>query len=241
MKKTCVLLLVLLFIGCRYKQAAQDTTSPPPISIDSAVEFSVSQRTTTPLPKSDDKLLLTLDDITTGQVLVTLSCRDGKTVVATRSLRQNDIVAFTVSNHVYKLKLKKLTNVLIGEDTALFQLWPAAAEAESVLSEQDKIETLLSSLRQLSGAKFIRNGREHTVDEAVAHIKKKWELERTKIKTAEDFITMAGSKSSISGEPYLMRLPDGTEMKLEEWFRKQLDLMKTLDNKPRMHISSDKP
>jgi hypothetical protein len=241
MKKTCVLLLVLLFIGCKYKQAAQDTTSPPPISIDSAVEFSVSQRTTTPLPKSDDKLLLTLDDITAGQVLVTLSCRDGKTVVATRSLRQNDIVTFTVSNHVYKLKLKKLTNVLIGEDTALFQLWPAAAEAESVLSEQDKIETLLSSLRQLSGAKFIRNGREHTVDEAVAHIKKKWEWKKTEIKTAQDFITIAGSKSSVSGEPYLMRLSDGTEMKLEEWFHKQLDLMKTLDNKPRMHISSDKP
>jgi len=72
-------------------------------------------------------------------------------------------------------------------------------------------------------------------------MRKKWEWKKTEIKTAQDFITIAGSKSSVSGEPYLIRLSDGTEMKLEEWFRKQLDLMKTLGNKPRMHISSDKP
>jgi hypothetical protein len=205
--------------------------SPPPLSLDSAVEFSVSQRTTTPLPKSNDKLLLTLDDITSGQVLVTLSCHDGKTVIATRSLRQNDIVTFTVSNHVYKLKLKKLTNVLIGEDTAVFQLWPAAAEVESVLSEQDKIETLISSLSQLSGAKFIRNGQEHTVDEAVAHMRKKWEWKKTEIKTAQDFITIVGSRSSTTGKPYVIRYSNGAEITSEEWFRKRPKIIEKLPNK----------
>jgi len=226
MKKTYVLLLAFLFVGCSRKQVAPAAPSPPPISLDSAVEFSASQRSTTPLPKSDGKLLLTLDDITAGQVLVTLSWHDGKPVVATRSLRPNDIVTFTVSDHTYKLKLEKLTNILIGEDTALFLLWPATAP----LSEQDKIEALISSLRQLSssGAKFIRNDQEHTVDEAIGHIRKKWEWKKSEIKTVEDFITIVGSASSMSGEAYLIKLRDGTALTSEEWFRRQLDLMKKL-------------
>lgn len=99
-------------------------------SIDLPVEFTVSQRSVTPLPKSNGKLLLTIGDITRGQVLVRVSRRDGDVVVASRSLRENDIVAFTVDKHAYKLKLKTLTNKLIGNDYAVFQLWPATAEAK---------------------------------------------------------------------------------------------------------------
>ena len=98
-------------------------------SVDFPVEFTVSQRSTTPLPKSDGKLLLTLDDITRGQVLVTLASYDGKPVTATRSLRENDIVEFSVGKHAYKLKLKTLTNRLLRNDYAVFQLWPTTAEA----------------------------------------------------------------------------------------------------------------
>lgn len=230
MKRSCVLLLLLLLFGCRGKQAAPAAPSPPPIRLDSAVQFSASQRSTTPLPKSDGKLLITLSDITASQVLVTLSWDDGRPVVATRSIHQDEIVTFTVNSHTYKLKLEKLTNVLIGEDTALFRLWPASAEVEDVLSEQDKIEALISSLPQLSssGAKFIRNGREHTVEEAIGHMRDKWEWKKSEIKTVEDFITIAGSASSMSGQAYIIKLPDGTTLTSKEWFRKQLDLMKKL-------------
>jgi len=228
MRRSCVLLLLLLS-GCRGKQAAP-AAPPPPISLDSAVRFSASQRSTTPLPGSEGKLLITLSDITVGQVLVTLSWDDGRPVVATRSIRQDGIVTFAVNSHTYRLKLEKLTNVLIGEDTAHFRLWPATAEAENPLSEQDKIEALISSLRQLSssGAKFIRNGQEHTVEEAIGHMRDKWEWKKSEIKTVEDFITIIGSGSSMSGDAYLIKLPDGTALTSEEWFRKQLDLMKKL-------------
>ncbi|MHC4638771.1 MAG: DUF5329 family protein [Planctomycetota bacterium] len=199
------------------------------------VEFSVKQRSTTPLPKSGGKLILTLDDITGGQVLVTLSEHDGKPVVATRSLRQNDIVTFTVDNQAYNLKLKTLTNKLVGDDSAVFQLLPVAAEIEVILSEQDMIEKMISSLQQLSDSKFIRNGKEYTIDEAVTHIKRKWEWKKSEIKTAEDFITITGSKSSVSGEPYLIKHPDGKVMKLEDWFQKQLDLMKRINDKNQRH------
>lgn len=107
-------------------------------SIDLPVEFTVSQRSVTPLPKSNGKLLLAIGDITRGQVLVTVSRRDGELVVATRSLRENDIVAFTVNNHTYKLKLKTLTNELIGNDSAVFELWLVTAEVERLPKTEQK-------------------------------------------------------------------------------------------------------
>ncbi len=73
MKRSYVLFLVLAFFGCGRRQAEQDVPARPPLALDSPVEFSVSQRSTTPLPKSDGKLLLTLDEITTGEAFHNLS------------------------------------------------------------------------------------------------------------------------------------------------------------------------
>jgi hypothetical protein len=51
-----------------------------------------------------------------------------------------------------------------------------------------------------------------------------------KVKTAEDFIKYCASKSSITGEPYLMRFADGTTVKSEVYFRDKLKTFAT--NKP---------
>ncbi len=169
--------------------------------------------------------------------MTTLLWQNGTPIASTRSVRQNDMVVFTVSNHTYKIKLKPLTNVLVGEDRAVFQLWPETTEMGKVPSQSENIEILILSLRQLVGARFIRNGQEHTPDEAIVHMRKKWEWKKSKIKTAEDFIRIVGSKSSISGQPYMIRLSDGTEMKSEEWLSKQLELMKIL---PTQRMDSDK-
>ena len=118
------------------------------------VEFTVSQRSTTPLPGLNEKVVLTIDDITRGQVMTTLLWQNGAPITSTRSLRQNDVITFTVSNHVYKIKLKALTNVLVGEDTAAFRLWPITAEGDKTLSESEKIEVLILSLRQLVGCQI---------------------------------------------------------------------------------------
>jgi hypothetical protein len=97
-------------------------------SVDFPLELTLRQRTTKPLPYSDGKLLLTIGDITWWQVRVSLSWLDGEHLFSNRSLRENDIVTFTVGNQAYKLKLKTLTNTRIAEDYAVFQLWPATAE-----------------------------------------------------------------------------------------------------------------
>ena len=229
MKHFVILALTLaLMSGCGRTEQTPLTEPVPPIMLDAPAEFTISQRSTVSLPGSDGKLMITIDDITAGQVLTTISWQVGKPVVATRSLRQADVVTFTASNYAYKIKLKELTNVLVGEDSAVFQLWPATAEMDTVLSEHEKIETLILSLGQLAGATFVRNGQGYMPDEAVVHMMKKWEWKKTAIETAEDFIRIVGSKSSTSGKPYVIKMPDGTEVETEEWFKKQLKLMNEL-------------
>jgi hypothetical protein len=68
-----------------------------------------------------------------------------------------------------------------------------------------------------SNATFIRNGVSHTPAEAAAHIKAKYEHFKKDIKTPEDFIRLAASKSLLTGKPYLVRSPDGEEMRLDVW------------------------
>ncbi len=238
MKLLSILVITLVLLsGCGRTEQTSAPEPAAPTVLDAPVEFTVSQRSTTPLPGTNEEVVITLGDITGGQVMTTLSWHDGTPVVDTRSISQNDVVSFTVSNQTYKIKLKLLTNVLVGEDSAVFQLWPTTIERDKVLSQSQKIETLILSLRQLEGARFIRNEQEHTLDKAIAHMRMKWKWKRSEIKTAEDFIRIAGSKSSTSGKPYMIRLSDGTETKAEEWFSKQLALMNTPRNQ---HMDSDK-
>src|SRR5713226_6027707 len=89
---------------------------------------------------------------------------------------------------------------------------PAAA-AES--SEQT-INYLLDYVAN-SKATFVRNGTSHTPAKAVAHIKAKYDHFKKDIKTPEDFIRLAASKSLLSGKPYLVRTADGRETHLDVW------------------------
>jgi hypothetical protein len=198
------------------------TVVPPPLSIETPVRFTVKQRSTTPLPGSEKRILITLDDITRGQVLTTLAWDDGRPIAATRSLRKGEILPFTIESHRYTLTVLMLKNVLIGEDHLEFELAPAAASAQPLLSVDERIELLIQALAKLENATFIRNGEEHSVAEAVAHMRSKWEWKKRDIKTIEDFITLVGSKSSISGDPYLIKRSDGQTLRAEDWIREQL-------------------
>ncbi len=87
------------------------------------------------------------------------------------------------------------------------------AAAESL---EQTIDYLINYVAN-SKATFIRNGTLHTPAEAVAHIKAKYDHFKNDIKTPEDFIRLAASKSLLSGKPYLVRTPDGKEMHLDAW------------------------
>ena len=89
-------------------------------------------------------------------------------------------------------------------------------------SEAAKIRYLIGSVEALQGVKFFRNGSEYDAKKAADHLRLKLKMAGDRVKTVEDFIRLCGSKSSVSGEAYRMRLPDGTTMYAEAFFRKRL-------------------
>jgi hypothetical protein len=88
--------------------------------------------------------------------------------------------------------------------------------------EQNKIEFLLSSVQNLKGAKFIRNGSEFTGKEAAKHLRMKLQKAGGRVQTADDFIRLCASKSYISGKPYMIKSIEGKTVKSEEYFREKL-------------------
>ncbi len=87
--------------------------------------------------------------------------------------------------------------------------------------EAGRIEFLISSVENLKGAKFIRNGREHDSKEAGKHLRLKLERAEKYINNADDFIRI-NSSSYITGEPYLIKFSDGTIIEAENFFRERL-------------------
>ncbi|PJZ50895.1 DUF5329 domain-containing protein [Leptospira saintgironsiae] len=101
---------------------------------------------------------------------------------------------------------------------SVFSLAPSfAAEPE------DEIKTLVSSLDSCKGCVFIRNGSEHKLDEAKAHLLRKYDAAKSKITSTEDFIKGLASKSSITGTPYKIKFPDGKEVESEKWLTDKLN------------------
>jgi len=88
---------------------------------------------------------------------------------------------------------------------------PAAAEIE--------INHLLGLIEQ-SGCEFFRNGTWYDAQRAQAHLRAKYDVlaANDQIKTAEDFIEKAASKSSLSGRPYQIRCGGGAAMTTGKWF-----------------------
>jgi hypothetical protein len=97
----------------------------------------------------------------------------------------------------------------------------AVATAVSGLSEIEKIERLLEAVRT-SQVQFIRNGQPHAAEEAERHLRSKWTAAGDSVKTAQDFIERVASGSSLTGLPYGVRLPDGSETTAREWLLARL-------------------
>jgi hypothetical protein len=89
-------------------------------------------------------------------------------------------------------------------------------------SEAAKIRYLIGSVETLQGVTFLRNGVEYDARKAADHLRLKLRMAEDRVKTAEDFIRLCGSKSSLSGEAYRMRFPDGTTLVAEMFFRERL-------------------
>lgn len=101
------------------------------------------------------------------------------------------------------------------------------------LSSTAKTETavLLNEL-QSSGCQFYRNGSWHTGAEARNHLQMKLDylVRRGRIATSEEFIEKAATKSSMSGQPYLVRCPDEKELPSAAWLGERLRRLRDTRN-----------
>ena len=75
-----------------------------------------------------------------------------------------------------------------------------------------------------SNCEFYRNGSWYNPDEAVQHIKKKYNylIKRGLINSTEQFIDRAASGSSISGKPYKVRCDRVEPIETSIWFTEEL-------------------
>jgi hypothetical protein len=106
----------------------------------------------------------------------------------------------------------------------LLSIGAVAGAATPSANTQAEIAHLLSYL-EASRCEFYRNGTWHDSRAARAHLEKKknYLVNRSMIGSAEDFIRMAGTASSVSGEKYQVRCRPSPAVPSGEWLRAELE------------------
>jgi hypothetical protein len=99
-------------------------------------------------------------------------------------------------------------------------LWATPAWASSTAEE---IAALLDFVAG-SGCEMVRNGSIHDAAEARSHLERKlaYLRDRNRIGSAEDFIELAASRSSLSGRDYTVRCTGESERASGDWLRAEL-------------------
>ncbi len=95
----------------------------------------------------------------------------------------------------------------------LLSFLTSSLRADRVIpGDQDRIRYLISHVEGMKEAAFVRNGSSYGSRIAAYFLRKKWEANQDKVRTAEDFIETIASKSSTTGKPYLIRFKNGQEI-----------------------------
>lgn len=107
---------------------------------------------------------------------------------------------------------------------AIVLAWfPCGATALSATARAE-IDALLAKLEH-SGCRFNRNGSWYGAPEARAHLQKKldYAIEHDLLHSPEQFIAEAASRSSMSGEEYLVHCPGGQPQPSARWLHARLE------------------
>ena len=98
----------------------------------------------------------------------------------------------------------------------------SAHAADSTSLESQKIAYQIASIETLQGAQFIRNGTAYNGSAAADHLRLKLRNAGSRVVTADDFIRLCASTSSVSGIPYQIRFADGRVVSSETYLREKL-------------------
>ena len=96
-----------------------------------------------------------------------------------------------------------------------------------------EIDGLLARL-VASGCEFNRNGSWYTAAKAASHLSQKLKYleDQGMVQTTEQFIEIAASGSSKSGQPYLVRCGNGAPVQSGQWLRSQLKDLRSVIRAP---------
>ena len=108
--------------------------------------------------------------------------------------------------------------MFVGAALAAILFFPFASVADTM---DEEINYLLNAVGE-SACTFIRNGKGHSARDARAHLNSKRRRNADLFDSAEVFIEKIASKSSMSGQPYLIRCKGKDQQTAAEWFTNQL-------------------
>jgi hypothetical protein len=180
--------------------------------------LTVKQRTTATVPGSDDKLTITVDDITRGQVITSVSHSKHGVLIGPTSFRVGDAKQFEIESTAYRIRLKSLNNALIGNDFGEFVI----SYPPKPIPEEEKIARLIDAIEKLpEGTTFERNGKVRSPKEEAEFLRRRAETWKDKNLTAEAFIERLCAKASDE-KPYQIRHSGLAAVSMESGLRSQL-------------------
>lgn len=111
---------------------------------------------------------------------------------------------------------------------ALLAWLPALAAAQLTPVARQEVDALLRAVGS-SGCEFVRGGTAHPAPKAQDHLQQKFDYldARGMLKSAEDFIAKAGTRSSMTGEAYAIRCPGAAQQPSDEWLLARLKALRS--------------
>jgi hypothetical protein len=119
-------------------------------------------------------------------------------------------------------KLRELFGCVL---MALALGFSGASRADVPKDQLPEVEHLLAYL-ETSECEMVRNGRSHNGEEAVKHVRRKYEYYRDDISSTEDFIRLSASRSTMSGKPYQVHCPGQPAMNSQDWLLTELSVFR---------------
>lgn len=113
----------------------------------------------------------------------------------------------------------------------LVSLLAFSVGAEEVSEFQNDLNLLMNSLESCE-CKFVRNGTEHEPKEAREHMERKLKATDGKVQTIPNFIEYIGTKSSVTGKPYLVKFSDGKTVESAVWLKTKWEEISKKKNAP---------
>ncbi len=93
-------------------------------------------------------------------------------------------------------------------------------------ADRAKIEHLIGVVEHLSDAHFVRNGKAYGSSTAAKFLRGKWKDREATVHSVDDFIDNVATRSSTTGQLYLIRFNDGREVPTATFFRAELAKLK---------------